>query len=1126
MAQNLLQASGAQPQKPTKFVSLFTSRFMSGLYTNRSLLRSPLNFIYSDFYHAGATDALCDGLNSELSIRQTMIRRPGNPEWSTASTPSAIDQFYSFHMSDGTIQVIADSATDVAVVTPTSYTSIFTKTSGAGASTFVGINKSLYIADGIDLVKYIPGTTNPQTGKPVWNWGGVAPTTAPTIVITETGSAGVAWVAATMWTTMGMIVDSNGNVQQVVSVNASGTNTTQLGTTGNGAPAFSLTPGGTVTESSGTPITWTNWGIIDTWGAGKHYRSQGFAPTGATLNLPCIIYDPGTNACYEQMYGGSGVVRTAAGPRPPFTAVQDWTWSDGPYGGSCKWMYLGSGNLGLPRLWKPATSYPSFAGSGLDQSLVGISTPVSVPQAGLGGANATTIYWQISSGGTSGTSAYVPSWSTAIGGLTTDGDLIWNCLGSATWQASFPYVPWSAGSNNFSVIEDSNGNLQVCISANGTSGTIIPATWGTAYGDTTLDNTGSVSGSGVTWACVGTSLSWAASTQWYLPLSGFVPPQPSQAYGGATLKDTNGNNQYVINSGKSQTPGPPTWGALHANTTDGAVTWYAASKFTAAGFSWTKGMGYCYSFFARTALDVDVTTSPPLQMPGTNSPNITGPLGPPTGCGDGSVTTASPVVQITGSNAGAQILLTMTGSTDPQFDTIRIFRSTDGFGTSGPYLFLTDIPMPAMIGGNPGIAQIIDFMPDEATSLLPGLDPLITAPIDHANDPPPGQFGSTQFTQSGSATPLIAKLGTVISDPVYHQGRIWAALGNSVFASDGPDVGNGNGNGFTAWNPAYEFPFDSPVIRLDATATALIIYTTTGIYLIGGGPNIADYYSQLLAPGVGLLSANAATMVLGLPYMFSSDRQFITVDPSGGYTRIGHPIGDKLSAYDPSQVYVTYHSYGDQEHALFISNGSTEWYRCDPNPTPDSQITGPIWSPRATLSGGFKAFQSIEVSPGTKKLLIGPPAAGNILARDSTFTVFEDNGSPYESYFTIGNIVLANAGQMAATDFIEGTFVQVGSQPTVSVLFDELSATNGASFEKISNSFVSDPPKKYGQTGTPDTMYMNRYYFGQTTPGNVNTEPVPAWCKSLQIKVDFGNTDTVQNEMLAFTVFGALYQEK
>jgi hypothetical protein len=51
---------------------------------------------------------------------------------------------------------------------------------------------------------------------------------------------------------------------------------------------------------------------------------------------------------------------------------------------------------------------------------------------------------------------------------------------------------------------------------------------------------------------------------------------------------------------------------------------------------------------------------------------------------------------------------------------------------------------------------------------------------------------------------------------------------------------------------------------------------------------------------------------------------------------------------------------------------------------------------------------------------------------------------------------------------------------------------------------------------------MNRYYMGQTINGG---EPEPAWCKFLQLQFDFGN-DTVQNELLAFTIFGALWAEK
>ena len=130
--QNLLQFVGGSAQKQTRFVSLFTSRFLIGLYTNKSPLRSPLDSVYSEYYHMGSTDSLLDGLNSEVSVASTIVRRPGNPKFSTASTSAAIDSFYSFHESTGAISVIADSLTDVEVVTPTSITSLFTKFAGYG----------------------------------------------------------------------------------------------------------------------------------------------------------------------------------------------------------------------------------------------------------------------------------------------------------------------------------------------------------------------------------------------------------------------------------------------------------------------------------------------------------------------------------------------------------------------------------------------------------------------------------------------------------------------------------------------------------------------------------------------------------------------------------------------------------------------------------------------------------------------------------------------------------------------------------------------------------------------------------------------------------------------------------
>ena len=1151
--------------------------------TNRSLLRGPLGFLYTDFYHAGTTDVLCDGLNTELSTRLTMIRRPGNPKWSSASAGSAFDTFYSFHESTGTILVMGDTATTVDVLTPSSITSVFTKAATAGESYFQGVNTSLYIGDGVDLVKYIPSVVNSLIGGNVFNWGGVAPAVAPTITTVQTGSAGVAWQVSTMFTTMGLLNDGT-NIQVLVSTMQNG-NTTQFGTTGSGAPAFSNVTGGVITDNT---CHWNCKGPLTLWTAGATYLAA--AP----------IYDPASNGVYVSSGG------TEHTTRPTFNPVFN-THTTSAAG--IKWQYIGP-----PALWQPSTTYNAyweFPKQMIVEPIIGTS-PANM--TAIINAGTQLMYVQTNNDattgstnnpGTSGT-GYTPAWATVSQQTTVDGNNLWVMLNGKNWAANTNYFGWSAGSTNFSAIIDGNNNFQVALTtgttqattpyngwlpshsfaansiiairnlasptgftamknegSTGNSGATQPTSWDFAVGHMTSDSGvtwtslgpttagvpvwgqqyGTQTSDGtVTWTCVGTAANstWATSTIWYLPAAGFAPPSQSQPFGGASVIGS-AFNQFVTQSGKSGGGSAPSWitnpSAIPNTVVDNTVTWTCVSAFTALGFTWTKGYGYVFSYKARGVNDTYVTTAPPLQQAGMGSPNIIGPLGPPTGCQDGSVTTSSPVGTVIGAQvSGAQNIISGPGSIDPQFDTVEIYRSTDGFFLGGPYLFLTDIAMPPLnANGQPGTWSVIDFMTDVPEVIsgvtLPGLNELIVAPIDHQNDPPPGQYGSLFFTQSNINTPTVAAAGTGLIGVTYHQGRLFGFIGNNVYASGGPDTLVGNG--FTAWPPTNVFPFNSNVVRLLSTTSGLLVYTNAGLFLIGGGPAITTYYSQLLVDGLGLLSWNALTLMLGVPYIFASDHQLIGIEPGQGIIRVGHPIGDLLTAFNPASVYLVYHSYGDLDHALYIGDGESQWYRCDTNLAPDSQSVGPVWSPKTTISGGIGAIASVETSPGLRQLLISSTGAGNILTRDSTYSIFSDGGavgtgaggSAYSAFFTVGNIVLATAGQMAEMGFICGDFIKIGSLPTVSVLFDELSATNGAAFESISGNFVSDPPKLYGPTAVPATMYSNRYYFSQTTPGNTGNVPSPAWCKHFQMKIDYGNVDVVQNEMLAFTVWGSLWTE-
>ena len=108
-----LSANGAQPQKPTKSASLYTGRFFQGLNTNRSPLRmGGMTWIYEKFY-GGQNDALIGGLNTEISNRLTLCRRPGNPVYTNPTTAVAsatfddVTRFESFHLLGPTTEAIA-----------------------------------------------------------------------------------------------------------------------------------------------------------------------------------------------------------------------------------------------------------------------------------------------------------------------------------------------------------------------------------------------------------------------------------------------------------------------------------------------------------------------------------------------------------------------------------------------------------------------------------------------------------------------------------------------------------------------------------------------------------------------------------------------------------------------------------------------------------------------------------------------------------------------------------------------------------------------------------------------------------------------------------------------------------
>ena len=1019
----------------------------------------------------------------------------------------------------------------------------------------IGVN-----ADGTNTANAIFGTAG--NGNPQWNqalYGQTTETSGTPIVWQNLGQISP-WQAKTQYGDAGF----NGVAAPVAIYDATSSsiylnfkNSGSLGTSGTVKPPFNGVAGSSFWDNGchwffmgkySQMKPWVASQSYDHWYAGAGTRANILSPASVVIE-PFIFPPPLTQPIYLQVPTNTGTSGASYAPFQPNVGagVQQ-------PDAQLLWLSLGSAT------WTPSTNYIQWQVQGTPFGCVndgvnmqvcitsGTSDPTkpgttAVITAAANTAGGNTVYT-----GTFPTSpAFTNGRSVAITGFTTN-----------------------PNNNGLFVIVSSTSTTLTVVNPNGIAEAATAQAaynpWGDTYGQTTQDGT-------VTWTCVGPQVTWAAGSGttgiWHLPLTGFQPPQPSQSFGGSTIDSNTALVETSIVSGKSGTI-QPTWGALHTNIGDpgatlvltsvsvsGTTTTYngtitgggssafAGSRFLIQGFTnsgnngiilvtastattlvcttiaqisettaatavtglvwfsesavvanslvWKTGHVYAYSFKARAFDDF----YSPAPIGGGNIPpgSTFGALGLPTGSATNLVTSASPAFIITGGNTGAVNTVSGLGSTDPQIDTIIIWRDADGGGT-GQMFELTEIPAPKPIGGLAQPWSFQDYLPDTATNQFPGLNTLIPAPINDVNDPPFATF-----------LPMV-----------YNFQRIWGADGETVPFSGGPDTAVGNPN--EAFPPTNDLPFLAPVIRLVKTPQGLVTFLTDSVEVIAGGPLTSSFFSVTWAPGIGLMNYNALDVLAGEIYFFSADNQFRIMTPSLNVANAGFALGDQFAnqpssgisdaTWDPNKVYVASHQSG-VDNCIFVADGSTGWYRLNPHQVGAQQNTEPIWSPFAKITNGCKMVQSVEVTAGIKKLLVGSALSGQqILKRD--LSVFTDNGTQYDAYFVMGSISLAHPGQLALLKFMEFDMSGVNFQPTVSYLLNEISGT----FVPFTAAPQFDPPSIYGKTVTPTSYSPNRYYF----LGNASL----ARCRHLQLKIDFGMTPN-GDEMYNCTIFGRLMIE-
>ena len=162
---------------------IYIPSWINGLHVNRSPLFTPISSLGVQII--SRFDTLWGGSNMELSMQNTLVRRPGFPTWCSVVFGSSEWPltFYSYKNLSGTITTLVDTQTNIYTFGTGSKSSIFSKISGAVQTAFQRIGQVLYMANGKSFVA-TGDTGSVSTPRPV---GLAVPTVAPTFVLGNNG---------------------------------------------------------------------------------------------------------------------------------------------------------------------------------------------------------------------------------------------------------------------------------------------------------------------------------------------------------------------------------------------------------------------------------------------------------------------------------------------------------------------------------------------------------------------------------------------------------------------------------------------------------------------------------------------------------------------------------------------------------------------------------------------------------------------------------------------------------------------------------------------------------------------------------------------------------------------------
>lgn len=1052
---NPFQREGAQT-RPSKSSALGpTNRFCAGLWTTRAPLRDgPVPRLQEKFYGANY-DSLWDGLNTEISAKLTLIRRPGLSIYNPQNF-NPFNGFYEFN-------VFSTNSQQIKILGDTTGDNIVHECTGL-AGTVNTVNSG-----GTGIVTWVSGDQFRSALAGLY------------IIIN-----GIVYTISSVTDSQHLVVSSNTGTQTGVSY-ISGVNTTVFTKP---TTTSTVTTSGTGVTQTGGSLFNLNWASGTTITIGANNYTLDHVTDTTHLVLTTMVISPGSGQMMATLGGAGQTTYQQVGNILFMGDGANQTMWNGQSGTAQSWGLTAPTDAPTVVNTPVSNPYPSWAANTFYLPVPYIRT--------TGSSTGSPIFEKLTTAGTTGVTE--PVWDTVAGHTNADGSAVWTTTtpNDLHWQSSHSYTLTTvvtgsytdpvSGSTIFALFEATTA---------GVSGGTTPA-WGP----------GNVVDGAVTWQNQGAYLTW-------LQLTGVTgTPTATTISLAGTITDSNNNTESPATPGLSGSTAP-----VWAQTTGGSTADTGVSSPTSGTYAWPTSLA---------GLPLTWTNGGPLNL----SPANTGTYTYAYAFEDSGanfypyhVSTASPRSDTITKAANAYITVQGVGTGQALADMIQIYRTVQG-GSS--LLLLAEIV-------NPGAGvqwTYNDTTPDT------GLNNLVQAEENDFNDPPP--FGLTNLS--------------------FHLDRVWGSVGNVVYYSDGPNTYNGDGH--QAFPPLNNFVFPSAVKRLWPQVSGMIVFTSSGTYLIQGSGTTTLVVNGVIqvsgsplyalpwigGSGTGILGYNSFAQNGAAAFILTPDKTLLYFDPAAGVADNGFPIAAEVQTVaniNPGVTYLTWHTNGSLDRALYLNAPTTtvgvqllesKQYRMNQTSAPE---TGLSWSPLAFVNVhgfdqttyGTSAVASIESAPGLRKLIYGHAKLGGIMYRNTA--VYTDTAivsgvltldNTYDAFATIGSLVLAQPGQLAEIEFIETDCPASGTSPTITMWLDEIStfsgSSNGITFSVTAN--CDDPPELNGYTAgqgpsgngwASQTLLQKRSYLDQAGQ--------PVICRHCQIKFDWPAANS-PDELYSYTLYGSV----